>query len=153
MFWLVIDSGLVGSTGEGCRESRRCSRDAYPDSYTTRYTRIRIETQVVAGRLHPWQAGVSFPLSLPLLPSFPRERETASERESTHGRKRWHNNHLAIALFRGDLRSSPDKAPRLSAAPGANSRNWRFNSQEEKQTGKTVLALSISANRLGKGSI
>ena len=26
---------------EGCRESRRCSRDTYPESYTTKYTSIR----------------------------------------------------------------------------------------------------------------
>jgi len=44
-FGAVIDPGLVGSTDfdswEGCRESRRCSRDTYPDSYVTRYTSIR----------------------------------------------------------------------------------------------------------------
>ena len=41
---MVIDSGLVGSTDfhwEGCRESRRCSRDIYPESYITKYTSIR----------------------------------------------------------------------------------------------------------------
>ena len=32
----VIDSGL-----EGYHESRRCSRDTYPESYITKYTRIR----------------------------------------------------------------------------------------------------------------
>jgi len=26
---------------DGCRESRRCSRDTYPESYITKYTRIR----------------------------------------------------------------------------------------------------------------
>ena len=26
---------------EGCRESRRCSRDTYPESYITKYTGIR----------------------------------------------------------------------------------------------------------------
>ena len=31
----LIDSGLVGY-----RESRRCSRDTYPESYITKYTRI-----------------------------------------------------------------------------------------------------------------
>jgi len=35
---------------EGCRESRRCSRDTYPESYTTKYTSIRINTAL--GR-HP----------------------------------------------------------------------------------------------------
>ena len=34
----LIDSGLVGSTvWEGYRESRRCSRDTYPESYITKY--------------------------------------------------------------------------------------------------------------------
>ena len=28
---------------EGCRESRRCSRDTYPESYITKYTSIRRE--------------------------------------------------------------------------------------------------------------
>jgi len=38
----VIDSGLVGSTDwEGYHESRRCSRDTYPESYITKYTSIR----------------------------------------------------------------------------------------------------------------
>ena len=36
---LVIDSGLVGST-EGCRESRRCTRDTFPESYITEYNLI-----------------------------------------------------------------------------------------------------------------
>jgi len=40
---LVIDAGLVGSTDlwEGYHESRRCSRDTYPESYITKYTSIR----------------------------------------------------------------------------------------------------------------
>ena len=40
----TIDTGLVGSTDflwEGCRESKRCSRDTYPESYITQYTSIR----------------------------------------------------------------------------------------------------------------
>ena len=42
---LVIDSGSVGSTNfEGCRESRRCSRDTYPESYITKYTSIQRKT-------------------------------------------------------------------------------------------------------------
>ena len=39
-FLVLINSGVVGST-EGCRESRRCLRDTYPESYFTRYTSIR----------------------------------------------------------------------------------------------------------------
>jgi len=42
----LIDSGLVGSTHfhafwEGYSESSRCSRDTYPESYITKYTRIK----------------------------------------------------------------------------------------------------------------
>ena len=50
----LIDSGLVGSTDfhsshpqgheplwEGYHESRRCTRDTYPESYITKYTSIR----------------------------------------------------------------------------------------------------------------
>ena len=32
--------------GEGCRESRRCSRDTYPQSYITKYTSIRRQKAV-----------------------------------------------------------------------------------------------------------
>ena len=32
---------LAGPLWEGCRESRRCSMDIYPESYTTKYTSIR----------------------------------------------------------------------------------------------------------------
>jgi len=35
----MIDSGL-----EGCRESRRCSRDTYPESYITKNTSIRSQS-------------------------------------------------------------------------------------------------------------
>jgi hypothetical protein len=35
----IIDLGLV--LWEGCRESRRCSRDTYPESYIIKYTSIR----------------------------------------------------------------------------------------------------------------
>ena len=31
---------------EGCRESRRCSRDTYPESYVTKYTSIRRSNHV-----------------------------------------------------------------------------------------------------------
>ena len=51
-------SGLVGSTDtrgtsrEGYHESRRCSRDTYPESYITKYTRIRREEgQVSSSRV------------------------------------------------------------------------------------------------------
>ena len=38
----LIDSGLVGSSDcEGCRESRRCSRDTFPESNITKCTSIR----------------------------------------------------------------------------------------------------------------
>ena len=44
----VIYSGLACSTNfhssEGCRESKRCSRDSYPESYITKYTSIRRST-------------------------------------------------------------------------------------------------------------
>jgi len=60
----VINSGLVGSTDfhsshpqghgpehrEGCRESRRSSRDTYPESYITKYTSIRRKTQLKSCR-------------------------------------------------------------------------------------------------------
>ena len=32
---------VVDRLWEGCRESRRCSRDTYPESYITKYTIIR----------------------------------------------------------------------------------------------------------------
>jgi len=32
---------VFGPLGEGCRESRRCSGDTYPESYITKYTSIR----------------------------------------------------------------------------------------------------------------
>ena len=35
------DHTLAGPLWEGCRESRRCSKDTYPESYITRYTSIR----------------------------------------------------------------------------------------------------------------
>ena len=44
---LVIDSKLVCSTdfhslhGQGCRGSRGCSRETYPESYITEYTSVR----------------------------------------------------------------------------------------------------------------
>ena len=34
----VIDSGLVGSTDFHYHESRRCSRDNFPESYITKYS-------------------------------------------------------------------------------------------------------------------
>ena len=36
---LLVDFHVV--IWEGCRESRRCSRDTYPESYITKYTSIR----------------------------------------------------------------------------------------------------------------
>ena len=39
-WYQMIALGLVGST-EGCHESRRCSRDTYPESYITKYTSPR----------------------------------------------------------------------------------------------------------------
>jgi len=36
---------------EGCRESRRCSRDTYPESYITKYTSIRKNHGRCPGRL------------------------------------------------------------------------------------------------------
>ena len=36
---------FITSTLEGYRESRRCSRDTYPDSYITKYTSIRRQTR------------------------------------------------------------------------------------------------------------
>ena len=35
----VVHSGLIG--WEGYHESRRCSRDTYPETYITKYTSIR----------------------------------------------------------------------------------------------------------------
>jgi len=35
----LVNSGAV--IDSGCRESRRCSRDTYPESYITKYTSIR----------------------------------------------------------------------------------------------------------------
>ena len=40
----VGDHTLAGPLWEGCRESRKCSRDTYPESYITKYTSIRRET-------------------------------------------------------------------------------------------------------------
>ena len=37
----LIDHTLVGPLWEGYRESRRCSRDTYPESYITKYTSVR----------------------------------------------------------------------------------------------------------------
>ena len=37
----MIDSGLVGSTDwEGYHESRRCSKDIYPESYIKRFEAV-----------------------------------------------------------------------------------------------------------------
>jgi len=38
---VVIDSGLVETSLGGYKESRRCSRDTYPESYITQYSSIR----------------------------------------------------------------------------------------------------------------
>ena len=37
----VLHDGLKMGWREGCRESRRCSRYTYPESYITKYTSIR----------------------------------------------------------------------------------------------------------------
>ena len=45
-----VDEGdrlRVGWLWEGCRKSRRCSRDTYPESYITKYTSIRRSTYSV----------------------------------------------------------------------------------------------------------
>ena len=60
----TVDSGLW----EGCRESRRCSRHTYPESYITEYTSIpRQQKTVDSGtstvikvscrRMHSWNRG------------------------------------------------------------------------------------------------
>jgi len=36
-----VDRLRVGALREGYHESRRCSRDTYPESYITKYTSIR----------------------------------------------------------------------------------------------------------------
>jgi len=38
---LPLDAGCGLCIWEGCHESRRCSRDTYPESYITKYTGIR----------------------------------------------------------------------------------------------------------------
>ena len=43
---LVQYSDRLGVGWEGCRESRRCPRDTYPESYITKYTSIRREKSV-----------------------------------------------------------------------------------------------------------
>ena len=35
-------------SGRGCHESRRCSRDTYPESHITKYTSIRKKTKGTA---------------------------------------------------------------------------------------------------------
>ena len=40
MYLHIIDSGLIGLTVGGFRESRRCLRDTYPGSYTIEYTLV-----------------------------------------------------------------------------------------------------------------
>ena len=57
----MIDSGLVGSTDfwEGFRESRRCSRDTYPESFITEYTLVyedKPRTQDAAEAKKAWGA-------------------------------------------------------------------------------------------------
>ena len=53
---MVMDSGSVSFTdfGEGYHESKRCSRDTYPESYITKYTNIRrVKSQTVyEGKQH-----------------------------------------------------------------------------------------------------
>jgi len=38
---------LNGFFREGCRDSRRCSRDTYPESYITKYTSVTKKTRLV----------------------------------------------------------------------------------------------------------
>ena len=52
----VIDPGLVG--WEGCRESRRCSRDTYSKFFITKYTSIRRKIRT----LKPVRSLTCFPL-------------------------------------------------------------------------------------------
>ena len=51
------DHTLAGPLWEGYRESRRCSRDTYPESYITKYTSIRRKrsrpSPGIRGRLYP----------------------------------------------------------------------------------------------------
>ena len=43
----------VGWLKEGYRERRRCSRDSYPESYITKYTRIRTKEPRLSKRVSP----------------------------------------------------------------------------------------------------
>ena len=63
------------SVWEGCRQSRRYSRDTYPDSYITKYTSIRRFVLRVEGLFtkccYPRGAGgVSYLISCPLISSL-----------------------------------------------------------------------------------
>ena len=52
IYYTCIYHTLAGPLWEGCRESRRCSRDTYPESYVTKYTSIlRVTVGMVAGSL------------------------------------------------------------------------------------------------------
>ena len=47
MHILVEPHGVIDSGWKGYHESRRCSRDTYPESYTTKYPSIR-------RKISPW---------------------------------------------------------------------------------------------------
>ena len=49
----VRDHTLVAPFWEGHHESRRCSRDTYPDSYITKYTSIRRKCASLSGCSQP----------------------------------------------------------------------------------------------------
>ena len=48
------DHTLAGPLWEGCRESRRCSRDTYPESYITEYTLVYEEKNGVCPATSKW---------------------------------------------------------------------------------------------------
>ena len=50
---------------EGCRESRRCSRDTYPESYITKYTSIRrVKASMLGGGGHISAVSASIVITL-----------------------------------------------------------------------------------------
>ena len=46
------DHTLVGTLREGFRESRRCSRDIYPESYITKYNRLPVKHVALNATTH-----------------------------------------------------------------------------------------------------
>jgi len=100
-FNALIDSGLVGSTAfwEGYRESRRCSRDSYPESYITKYTIVRRLIRIPAGAelgrdgfLRGFHFFITRMKCKNCMPYYPieseRERARERERESERARER-----------------------------------------------------------------